>query len=119
MQVRTLAYRNAIEKNLSLIKEKVVLDVGCGTGILSLFACRGGAKKVIAVDGSKWAAEKAELIASKNNCLEGLGGAMSVRCGKLEELRLEVDEVDVIVSEWMGYALLFESMLDTVSSQVS
>ena len=23
-------------------------------------------------------------------------------------------QVDVIVSEWMGYALLFESMLDTV-----
>ena len=23
-------------------------------------------------------------------------------------------QVDVIVSEWMGYALLFEAMLDTV-----
>ena len=27
---------------------------------------------------------------------------------------MSVAQVDVIVSEWMGYALLFESMLDSV-----
>jgi hypothetical protein len=34
--------------------------------------------------------------------------------GKAEEVTLPVDKVDVIVSEWMGYFLLYESMLDTV-----
>ena len=34
--------------------------------------------------------------------------------GKVEELELPVDKVDVIVSEWMGYFLFYESMLDTV-----
>ncbi|CAI8010599.1 Protein arginine N-methyltransferase 3, partial [Geodia barretti] len=34
--------------------------------------------------------------------------------GKLEEVELPVDKVDIIISEWMGYFLLFESMLDTV-----
>lgn len=34
--------------------------------------------------------------------------------GKVEELNLPVDKVDIIVSEWMGYFLLYESMLDTV-----
>ena len=34
--------------------------------------------------------------------------------GKMEEIKLPVDKVDIIISEWMGYCLLFESMLDTV-----
>ena len=34
--------------------------------------------------------------------------------GKMEEVELPVDGVDIIVSEWMGYFLLYESMLDTV-----
>jgi protein arginine N-methyltransferase 1 len=34
--------------------------------------------------------------------------------GKVEELTLPVEKVDIIVSEWMGYFLLYESMLDTV-----
>jgi protein arginine N-methyltransferase 1 len=34
--------------------------------------------------------------------------------GKVEEVELPVPQVDIIISEWMGYALLYESMLDTV-----
>ena len=34
--------------------------------------------------------------------------------GKMEEVQLPVDKVDIIISEWMGYFLLYESMLDTV-----
>lgn len=34
--------------------------------------------------------------------------------GKVEEIELPVEKVDVIVSEWMGYCLFYESMLDTV-----
>ncbi|CAJ0926376.1 16249_t:CDS:2 [Entrophospora sp. SA101] len=32
----------------------------------------------------------------------------------MEEVKLPVDQVDIIISEWMGYFLLYESMLDTV-----
>lgn len=34
--------------------------------------------------------------------------------GKIEEVTLNEPMVDVLVSEWMGYFLLFEGMLDSV-----
>ena len=51
-EVRTLSYRNSMWHNKHLFKGKVVLDVGCGTGILSMFAAKAGAAKVIGVDMS-------------------------------------------------------------------
>lgn len=36
--VRTKAYMRAITLNPDLFKDKIVLDVGSGTGILSIFA---------------------------------------------------------------------------------
>ncbi|VDN34377.1 unnamed protein product, partial [Cylicostephanus goldi] len=47
-EVRTVTYRNSIYHNKHLFKDKIVMDVGSGTGILSMFAARAGAKKVFA-----------------------------------------------------------------------
>lgn len=47
--VRTLAYKNSILNNKHLFKDKIVLDVGCGTSILSMFAAKAGAKHVYGV----------------------------------------------------------------------
>lgn len=106
---RTLAYRSAMFKNKHLFKDKVVLDVGCGTGILSMFAAKAGAKHVYSVDMSN-IIEKAKEIVSLN----GFDDKITLLQGKLEDIQLPVDSVDIIVSEWMGYFLLYESMLDTV-----
>jgi len=38
--VRTRAYQRAILENAHLFRDKIVLDVGCGTGILSMFAAQ-------------------------------------------------------------------------------
>ena len=40
--------------------------------------------------------------------------AISLVKGKLEEAELPIQQFDIIISEWMGYFLLYESMLDTV-----
>ncbi len=44
--VRTSTYQKAILSNLTDFRDKVVLDVGAGSGILSFFAQQAGAKKV-------------------------------------------------------------------------
>ncbi|KAK2750948.1 type I protein arginine N-methyltransferase Rmt1 [Myotisia sp. PD_48] len=107
--VRTRSYRDAIYQNKHLFKDKIVLDVGCGTGILSMFAVRAGAKHVIGVDMSS-IIEKAREIVADN----GMANKITLLQGKMEEVVLPFPKVDIIVSEWMGYFLLYESMLDTV-----
>jgi len=86
-----------------------VLDIGCGTGILSIFAARAGAKHVYAVENAEIAIFAREII--KKN---GLEGKITVLKGKMEDVVLPVEKVDIIISEWMGYFLLYESMLDCV-----
>lgn len=108
-EVRTKSYRDAIYQNKHLFKDKVVLDVGCGTAILSMFAVRAGAKHVIGVDMST-IIEKAQEIVNVN----GMSAQITLLQGKMEEVRLPFPQVDIILSEWMGYFLLYESMLDTV-----
>ncbi|XP_066408385.1 protein arginine N-methyltransferase 3 isoform X2 [Molothrus aeneus] len=88
---------------------KVVLDVGCGTGILSMFAAKAGAKKVIGVDQSEIIYQAMDII--RLNKLEKI---ITLVKGRIEEVDLPLEKVDVIISEWMGYFLLFESMLDSV-----
>ncbi|XP_014118402.1 PREDICTED: protein arginine N-methyltransferase 1-like, partial [Pseudopodoces humilis] len=51
-EVRTLTYRNSMFHNRHLFKDKVVLDVGSGTGILCMFAAKAGARRVIGIECS-------------------------------------------------------------------
>ncbi|KAI7858484.1 S-adenosyl-L-methionine-dependent methyltransferase [Circinella umbellata] len=108
-KARTEAYRDFMYENKDVFKDKIVLDVGCGTGILSMFAAKSGAKKVFAVDNSN-IVEKAQANVKEN----GFDQIITVIRGKVEEIQLPVSRVDIIVSEWMGYFLLFEAMLDSV-----
>ncbi|XP_064903309.1 histone-arginine methyltransferase CARM1 isoform X2 [Columba livia] len=86
---------------------QVVLDVGCGSGILSFFAVQAGARKVYAVEASS-AAKYAELLVRSNN----LSDKITVLFGKIEEISLP-ESVDVVISEPMGYMLFNERMLES------
>merc|ERR1711953_190131 len=108
-EVRTLTYRNSMYHNKHLFKNKIVLDVGCGTGILSMFAAKAGAKAVYGVDMSGIVEQAREIV--KRN---GFEDKVHLIRGKIEEIVLPVPKVDIIISEWMGYCLFYESMLDSV-----
>lgn len=53
--IRTGTYQRAILSNMSDFKDKIILDVGAGSGILSFFAAQAGARKVYAVEASSMA----------------------------------------------------------------
>lgn len=88
-----------------------MLDVGSGTGILSIFAAQAGAKKVFSVEASKLADLSKEII--KENKFADVIEVFNCR---IEDFKLPdyVDKVDIIISEWMGFYLVHESMLDSV-----
>ncbi len=105
--VRTSTYQRAILSNLTDFRDKTILDVGAGSGILSFFAQQAGAKRVYAVEGSSIAKHAESLV--KHNKVDNV---IKVISGKIEEIELP-EKVDMIISEPMGYMLLNERMLET------
>ena len=78
--------------NKHLFKDKIVLDVECGTGILSMFAAR----KVIGVEFSDFAIIARKVVRNYN-----LVDTITIVHGKVENIQLpdDVEKVDIIVSE--------------------
>uniref|UniRef100_H2Z161 Histone-arginine methyltransferase CARM1 n=1 Tax=Ciona savignyi TaxID=51511 RepID=H2Z161_CIOSA len=105
--IRTGTYQKAMLQNYINFRDKVVLDVGAGSGILSFFAMQAGARKVYAVEASTMAEHTKKLV----SCSQ-YAGRISVIPGKIEDITLP-EKVDVIISEPMGYMLFNERMLET------
>lgn len=108
-EVRTGIYHKAIMNHQEYFKDKVVLDIGAGSGILSIFSAMAGAKKVYAIEASDIYQRTQELVESNN-----LHNIIEVIHGKMEEIELP-EKVDVIVSEWIGQALFHEGMFECVA----
>lgn len=102
------AYSEAIKSHPELFADKVVLDVGTGTGVLSVWAAQAGARKVYAVEASGMAASAEKIIQQHN-----VSHVVTVLHSLIEELQLP-EPVDIIISEWMGQFLIKESMFSSV-----
>ncbi|GAB5366788.1 hypothetical protein AAMO2058_001173500 [Amorphochlora amoebiformis] len=107
---RTLAYKNAVEFLRPHIEGKIVLDIGCGSGILSMFCAKNGAKHVYGIDASDILHKATSKVIEQNK----LADRITLLHGKIEDIKLPVAQVDVIISEWMGTFLVAEGMLDSV-----
>ena len=102
-RVRTGAFRRAID---SVVRPgDIVLDVGAGSGILSVFAARAGAARVYAVERTPAAVLAQELAAAN-----GVAEIVQVIHGDVTDLE-PPERVDVIVSEWLGGFGIDEGML--------
>jgi predicted RNA methylase len=67
-KVRCESYKNAIE---AIVKGKTVLDVGAGTGFLSVIAAKAGASHVYAVEYSEMA-DYAKQFIDDNECTDNI-----------------------------------------------
>ncbi|KAJ2554885.1 hypothetical protein IWW35_001026 [Coemansia sp. RSA 1878] len=107
--VRTSAYHTAITQNSAVFRNRVAMDVGAGSGILSFFAVQAGAQHVYAVEASAMA-EKLRVMAER-----AYKGRITVVGRKIEDAKVaqEVPMVDVIVSEPIGVLLVHERMLES------
>lgn len=103
---RTEAYGKALLADPAIVKGKTVLDFGCGTGILSMFAAKAGAKRVFCIEASSMAE-----ITKENIAKNGFEKVVTVMRTTHDKLKLP-GKVDVIISEWMGFLLVLEDMLD-------
>ncbi|KAL8485005.1 hypothetical protein ACS0TY_027345 [Phlomoides rotata] len=106
--VRTGSYYAAVLENRADFMDRVVVDVGAGSGILSLFAAQAGARHVYAVEASEMADYARKLISG--NPL--LSERITVIKGKVEEVELP-EKADILISEPMGTLLINERMLES------
>lgn len=109
---RNLSYKQAISKAIGQGHD-VVLDIGSGTGILSMFAVQSGAKEVYACEMSKTMYEMG-LDVLKANKMEKLIHTIHK---KSTEMKLGDDipeRVPLVVTETLDCGLLGEGILATM-----
>lgn len=100
---RNSFFKSAIEK---VVKDKIVLDVGCGTGILSWYALKAGAKHVYAIDRSKDAVDYTKELLKKKFSKD----QYTVLSGDFLSNDFNINHVDVIVSETIGLNIFEEDI---------
>jgi protein arginine N-methyltransferase 1 len=103
--LRVMSYRAAIERHSP---GKTVVEVGCGTGILSLFAAKAGARKVTAIEETRIAEVAAAMFAA-NGCAE----IIDLKIGNSRDV--EIDEpADLLIHEILGVDAFDENILPVI-----
>jgi len=103
---RVMSYKSAIAANVA---GRDVVEIGCGTGILSIFAAKAGARKVTAIEESS-IAELAREMFDANEC----GSIVELRLGNSRDIELDVP-ADVLIHEIIGFDPLNENVLPYIA----
>jgi SAM-dependent methyltransferase len=105
-ELRTNAFREAIARTVK--PGDVVLDIGCGSGVLSFFACQAGAARVYAIDRGGMAGV-AQFLARH------LGFEDRITVLREESTSVELPQrADVLITETLGVVGLDENILGSI-----
>lgn len=105
-RVRNQAYTEALR---FLARGKVVLDLGCGTGLLGLLALQGGASRVYAVDCSP-------LVEVARQLYQEAGYADRVQLYRAHSTELQLPEpVDLVICDQLNPYALDAGVLEACS----
>lgn len=87
------------------LKGKRILDMGCGTGVLGIYACKLGALRVLGVDNDQWAFENALENVSRNSAaaMEVRLGDAGILCGEMFDLVLANITRNILVRDLRVY----------------
>lgn len=105
-------FYKSIMENKELFEDKIVLEVGCGMGLFSLFCAEAGARHVIAVDCSVITQLTQEIV--EENDLADVITVIQSRMEDVQRLPHGIKQVDVIVCNWMGHSLYLDSLVNGV-----
>lgn len=100
------AYIAAVKRNIT--KNTVVLDLGAGTGIFSLLACKFGAKKVFAIEPNT--ALNVGIMSARKN---GFADKIEFFNKPSNEVQLN-EKVDLIISDLRGILPLLGNNIETI-----
>src|SRR2546423_14087521 len=101
--VRTNAYAEAIGRVVR--PGDVVLDLGSGSGVLAIMACRAGARKVFAVEQGHMADVAAMLVADN-----GCGGRGTLLHARSQDIELP-QRANLLITETPRHPRLAEEIL--------
>ena len=108
---RMHAYHEAIKQNAERhFKGKAVLDVGCGTGILAIWAAQAGARKVYAVEATGVAKHAEKMVRAQKRGYEEEGTrsrSQLVRRENARKLMIKLYNMSMM-TQWILTAMIFQ-----------
>ena len=93
------------------LKDKSVLDMGCGTAVLAILASQMGANPIVAIDIDEWAYENAKENIVLNNIANvevKLGDASVIGDGKFDFILANINR-NILMQDISTYAKALEN----------